>query len=220
MPGVSMDGSEDLPYIPDDDRTPVKLGMCPFCFEPATHMAKNPEGTRFCKNGHKWPHRMSLLAVPSHSRSTEPTDPQYFVYGLCPECGKPGTIRARDIEGTTHCKAGHTWKTHPVKQNQQSEQNVVDQKQNVAYHVQQVVSRIEAAVKTSAHNARENAAYAGSFGDGGASQMEDKLKYWLDGIRFAQTGETESYKSMVEQFKREQDPEYQTWLKLNEKFGK
>lgn len=215
MPGIALDGSEDLPF--NDDRTPVKLGMCPFCYEPATHMAKNPEGTRFCKNGHKWPNYMSLLAIPSSARSTEPIDPQYTQYGLCPDCGKPGVIRARDIEGTTHCKAGHTWKANQMKQNVE---NPVDQKQNSPYSTQQLIAKIESAVKTSAHNARENAAYGGSMGDGGAHHMEDKLKHWLDGIKFAQTGVTETYKSMVEQFKREQDPDYQTWLTLNEKFGK
>lgn len=217
MPGVSMDGSEDLPYIPDDDRTPVKLGMCPFCFFPATHMAKNPEGTRFCKNGHKWPNYMSLLAMTSSQRSTEPTDPQYTVYGLCPTCGCAGTARARDIEGTTHCKNGHTWKANESKQNVE---NPVDQKQNSPYDSSQLIEKIKSTVKQSAETARENAGYAGSWGDGGASQMEEKLKHWLDGFRFAQTGQTEVYKHLVDQFKKERDPDYQKWLELKEKFGK
>lgn len=214
MPRIAMDGSEDLSSDYDLNQ---KLGMCPFCFHPAHRMEKNPEGTRYCKNGHKWPNYMSLPAIPSNARSTEPTDPQYTAYGLCPTCGKAGVIRARDMKGTTHCKAGHTWEANQMKQNVEKP---VDQKQNALYDVSQLVRQIEAAVKKSAHSARENAAYAGSFGDGGASQMEDKLRYWLDGIKFAQTGETTTYKSMVDQFKREQDPEYQTWLKLKEKFGK
>lgn len=30
-------------------------------------------------------------------------------YGFCPECGQPGTIRARDMIGTTGCANKHTW---------------------------------------------------------------------------------------------------------------
>lgn len=135
MSGMAIGGSVDLPF--DDDRTPVKLGMCPFCFLPATHMAKNPEGTRFCKNGHKWPNSMSLPAIPSSARSTEPTDPQYTVYGLCPKCGCAGILRSRDIEGTTYCKLGHKWNASELKQNLQSEQKPVDQKQNGVYSTQQ-----------------------------------------------------------------------------------
>lgn len=30
-------------------------------------------------------------------------------YGFCPECGQPGTIRARDTIATTYCANGHRW---------------------------------------------------------------------------------------------------------------
>lgn len=30
-------------------------------------------------------------------------------YGFCPECGQPGTIRARDMIATTFCANKHGW---------------------------------------------------------------------------------------------------------------
>lgn len=30
-------------------------------------------------------------------------------YGFCPECGQPGTVRARDMIGTTFCANNHGW---------------------------------------------------------------------------------------------------------------
>ena len=30
-------------------------------------------------------------------------------YGFCPECGQPGTIRARDFVATTFCANKHGW---------------------------------------------------------------------------------------------------------------
>ena len=116
MPGIAMDGSEDLPnrFISD---TPTRLGICPFCYECATHMNKDMVGTHFCKNGHKWESAYSLLAIPSNAYPRI-APPENCIYGVCPTCSLPGILRARDVEGTTHCRNGHEWKTHPVKMNQ------------------------------------------------------------------------------------------------------
>lgn len=208
MPGIAMDGSEDLP----NDNTPAVKGdpitRCPTCYELGVRQDKSFERRTYCIAGHSWPHALGLLAKPFGF--AEPN-----MYGLCPTCNEPGVLRARDMEGTTHCKAGHTWKAHPLK----LEQKPVDPKQNQLYDTGNLIQIIKQKVEASAKNAREDAGYSGSWTDGGASRMEEKLKHWLDGIRFAQTGETDIYKAIVKDFKDTQDPEYQAWLRLNQKFG-
>ena len=74
------------------------------------------------------------------------------------------------------------------------------------------------AVKISAQNARDDAGYGGRMDDGGASAMEQRLDAWLDGIAFAQTGRTKLYSNILEQARKENDPEYQEYLRLKEKF--
>ena len=83
-----------------------------------------------------------------------------------------------------------------------------------------LIRDIKQAVTESAKQAREDAGYGGRMDDGGASHKLELLKFWLDGIAFAGTGQTEVYKSLAKSLEQEKDPEYQTWKRLNEKFGK
>ena len=62
-----------------------------------------------------------------------------------------------------------------------------------------------------------NAAWAGHHNTD-SYHTKSNLEYWLDGIRFAQTGNTEKYSEIVDEHKKQQDPEYQQYLKLKEKF--
>lgn len=59
------------------------------------------------------------------------------------------------------------------------------------------------------------AAMSGAAGDGGASRMRDKLRYWTAGLRNEVPDE---YQEIVRQFEKEQDPEYAQYLKLKKKF--
>ena len=83
---------------------------------------------------------------------------------------------------------------------------------------EEVISFIKLTVEKSAAASKENAALAGSWGDGGASQRLRELDLWLDGVKFAQTGSTVYYNSIVQQHLNTLDPEYQQYLRLKEKF--
>lgn len=83
---------------------------------------------------------------------------------------------------------------------------------------EKVKSEIIKRVKKSAEKRRYDAGMAGSHGDNGARRSEERLEYWVDGIFFAQTGKTEKYKDLVKQIENENDPEYQKYLELKEKF--
>lgn len=215
MPGIANDGSEDLP----NDRDQNALGCCPFCYEQAHSVAKDMVATHYCKNGHKWERARSLLAITSSARPI-PAPPENCVYGVCPTCGDPGVARARDIEGTTNCKNGHEWKTHPIKQNPiATEQKPVYDSPTQGVNVK-LVNHIKDVVAKAAHRAREDAGYGGRHDDGGASRSLERLKFWLDGIEYTKTGKTVVYKTIATDFERATDPDYQTYLRLQEKFGK
>lgn len=81
-----------------------------------------------------------------------------------------------------------------------------------------VIEYVRVTILKQARILSENAAFNGEMGDGGASSLERKLGYWIDGIRFAQTGKTVVFSAIVEQFDREQDPEYNEYLRLKERF--
>lgn len=85
---------------------------------------------------------------------------------------------------------------------------------------QEIISEIKKSVTESARKARDDAGFSGSWGDGGAAQMEEKLKWWLDGIQFAESGETSVYASMVKRLEEEADPEFAEFKRLQEKFNK
>ena len=219
MPGIASDGSEDLPNVFD----PNALGFCPYCYEVATAVAKDMVGTHHCRNGHKWERAYSMLAVSGSARSRK-APPENCLYGACPKCLEPGISRARDMVGTTYCKNGHTFsaaeaitKTEqkPIATEQKPVYDSPTQGENV-----KLTNHIKDVVEKAAHQAREDAAYGGSHSDGGAGQKLERLKYWLDGIEYAKTGKTTVYKSVLTDFERATDPDYQTYLRLQEKFGK
>lgn len=221
MPGIANDGSEDLPnrFIVDK---PQPYGICPFCFEGATNVAKDMISTNSCRNGHKWPHANSLLAIPSSQRQIK-APPENCVYGACPICLEPGISRARDMVGTTRCKNGHSFSA--AKAITQSKQNPIATEQNPVYDSPtqgvnvKLINHIKDVVAKAAHQAREDAGYGGRHDDGGSGQKLERLKYWLDGIEYVKTGKTEVYKTIATDFERATDPDYQTYLRLQKKFG-
>lgn len=85
-----------------------------------------------------------------------------------------------------------------------------------------IINSVKSAVNSSASSARYNAGMGGKWGDGGASAMEEKLEYWLDGIKFAQseTNETHKYKHIVEKLEKLADPDYEIYMRLKDKFEK
>lgn len=85
---------------------------------------------------------------------------------------------------------------------------------------QEIINEIKKSVTESASKARDDAGFSGSWGDGGAHQMEEKLKWWLDGIQFAESGETSVYGAMIKRIEEESDPEFVEFKRLQEKFGK
>lgn len=78
-------------------------------------------------------------------------------------------------------------------------------------HIQEVVTQV-------AEQARDNAGYAGSHGDGGASHQEECLRVWLDGINFAMTGKTQLYKEILKKRDLGRDPDYSQYLLLKARF--
>lgn len=75
-------------------------------------------------------------------------------------------------------------------------------------------------VLTSAANASLNAGYSGSWSDGGASNSVNALKGFLEGYSFALGSNAGDYQEILDNHAREQDPEYQKFLELSEKFKK
>lgn len=85
---------------------------------------------------------------------------------------------------------------------------------------QDIINEIKKSVTASAENVRMDAGYGGRMDDGGAANMEERLRYWLDGIAFAETGKTFVYQSTLQCIEKESDPEYLEFKRLQEKFGK
>lgn len=110
------------------DKSKGKLGICPFCYTPATHVAKDMVGTRYCVTGHNWLPAMSLLAVP-HNPIPRDAPVENCTYGKCPICYQPGIKRYRDGVGTTFCKDNHSWvpKAKPTSQNNETKPIATEQ---------------------------------------------------------------------------------------------
>ena len=77
------------------------------------------------------------------------------------------------------------------------------------------INEIMELILKEAEQKRENAGYNGDYGDGGASQLEDQVKFFKLGWGQQFPPEWEKYKI---QFNRENDPEYQKYLLLKDKF--
>lgn len=88
------------------------------------------------------------------------------------------------------------------------------------YAKTELIEEITRRVRASAHAARENAGYAGAWDDGGASRMLERLDAWLDGIQFARSGVTNTYRDLAARISRDGDPEYTRYLELKKKFEK
>ena len=83
---------------------------------------------------------------------------------------------------------------------------------------EEIIKLIKSTVEESAKNSAENAAYAGSHHDGGASRMLTDFTIWVDGVEFATTGKTKQYGHIVDKAEKMADVEYQEYLRLKEKF--
>lgn len=83
-----------------------------------------------------------------------------------------------------------------------------------------IINAIKASVTASASSARYDAGMDGRRDDGGASMMEEKFDYWLDGVKFAlsEHSYTEKYKHIVNKLSKESDPEYKEYLRMKNKF--
>lgn len=68
-----------------------------------------------------------------------------------------------------------------------------------------------------AYNRRENAAFAGSHGDGGCAEIVRELTVWVDGLN-GYAPSTGTLAVVNQQFIRDNDPDYQTYLELKKKF--
>lgn len=78
-----------------------------------------------------------------------------------------------------------------------------------------LIAFIVDAVSKESDDKERTALISGAAGDGGASRMRDKLRYWTAGLRNEVPDE---YQEIVRQFEKEQDPEYAQYLKLKKKF--
>lgn len=83
----------------------------------------------------------------------------------------------------------------------------------------QKIELIRQTLTSTAKEMRESAALGGGWGDGGASKMLSDFEVWLDGVNFALTGETNEYKEIIDKHTKDNDPEYQEFLRLKEKFN-
>lgn len=86
-------------------------------------------------------------------------------------------------------------------------------------HIEELAIKIAEAELTNAARRAVNAGYSGSMGDDGAGAKAEALRNFLDGIAFAFTGETIAYKDLLEKISKEEDPEYQEFIRLKAKFG-
>ncbi len=79
------------------------------------------------------------------------------------------------------------------------------------------IEAIMAKVLAEAHQARENAGYSGSWGDGGAGVMEAQVQFYRYGRDGVIPPEWQKY---AEEVRKEADPEYAQYQRLKNKFEK
>ncbi len=73
-------------------------------------------------------------------------------------------------------------------------------------------------VTDSAAESELNAACDGAPNDGGSSRIQAALSYWLDGINFVKTGNSEVYGNIIKEFSNKEDKDYTKYLELKAKF--
>lgn len=64
---------------------------------------------------------------------------------------------------------------------------------------------------------RQGAAFAGAWHDGGSNALMDRLKYWKQGLNNEIPADFLEY---VDEYSKQKDPEWETYMKLKEKFEK
>ena len=74
------------------------------------------------------------------------------------------------------------------------------------------------AVVSSAAERSLNAGYSGSWDDGGAGQSVREFKTFLDGVQYMTNGNAGKYQEILNKLRRAEDPEYNKYLELKEKF--
>jgi hypothetical protein len=77
------------------------------------------------------------------------------------------------------------------------------------------IEAVIALVLADAHDSREAAGMGGRWDDGGASRLEEQVKFFRYGISRCMPPEWEKYARQVE---NNADPEYKTYLRLKDKF--
>jgi hypothetical protein len=84
-------------------------------------------------------------------------------------------------------------------------------------YINSLLNKIFDVILREAHDARESAGYSGSYGDGGASRLEEQVKFYKYGMIKALPPEWDKYH---DQARNEADPEYKEYLRLQNKFNK
>lgn len=90
----------------------------------------------------------------------------------------------------------------------------------MARNQQTYVEYINKVVRESAEETKRQAALFGYLGDGGCHVALDRLNTWMDGIRFCYTGESKVYGHLINKYDQQNDPDYQKYVELKEKFEK
>lgn len=86
----------------------------------------------------------------------------------------------------------------------------------------EVLGPIVQAEVTRAAGAANDAGFGGRHDDGGAQQIMEKLKGFLQGVAFGSSNDTDNlgeYGKVYEKMKRENDPKYKEYLRLKEIYG-
>jgi hypothetical protein len=82
---------------------------------------------------------------------------------------------------------------------------------------QEFLNYVSGRLRSEAYNARENAGWSGSYGDGGASSIESSIEMYEKGFR---KEIPEGWKEYLEDFEKSKDPEYSKYIQLKNKFEK
>lgn len=82
------------------------------------------------------------------------------------------------------------------------------------------IDSIVTAILNSAAGHKLDAAYGGSWGDGGASQQMSQLQAFLDGVAFGVAEhKSMTYGALLKSIELSKDEEYQEYQRLKAKFG-
>lgn len=84
-------------------------------------------------------------------------------------------------------------------------------------YIHSLLNKIFDLIQREAHSARESAGHNGGWDDGGASRLEDQVRFYRYGMEDIIPPEWKRYQNQVE---KEADPEYKEYLRLQNKFNK